>query len=412
MSLFTDDRHSRRALLRAGTAAVAGGVAALSGCSGLPPLGPKVRYGTVSVPDARPPTYRKWLPAPDALPKSADAEEYHVLAYEPPPDDAPAWTRASTSRTLVATQTDYVGVHIDDVDLALGVRSVSEAGSAAVLAGDIDTAAVEATIGATSYDADGTTNGYDVYSRPDTDRVLGVASDGLVFGTGESARDIVTAVTAAQGGDGERYHNASVDFEALSAGAGRRRWTWLMPGSITSPSNDTVLVDTVGRAFAFSHDGDTVYSVRTWLFPDGYGPTAGQVKTALEQQPRAREADAVEVTIEGRTATIEMAQPLEQYRADSSTLVTPHVSWRVTYDADAETVRFEHEAGDAVETAQLEVHPGDGDAITSFGVGETLDLGEAVTVPTTGVESGSAVRLVYRTPDGNATATLAYQELP
>jgi hypothetical protein len=411
MSPPTDERLSRRAALRTGAAALTAGVASLTGCSGLPPLGSRVRYGTVSAPDSRTPTYREWLPAPAAF--SAGDDDYNVLAYEPPPDDASAWTRGSVARSLVATQSDYVGVHVDDVDLAIGVNSIFEAGSAAVLAGDIDTAAVEETIGATSYEADGTMNSHDIYSRPDTDRVLAVTSDGLVFGNGENPQDIVTAITAAQRGDGERYHEASTDFAVLSSGAGRRRWTWLMPGSITSPSDDTARVDTVGRSFGFSHDDDGVYSVRTWLFPEGYGPTAGEVKTALEQQPRAQDADAVEVTIEGRTATIEIAQPLAQYREESVwALVVPHVSWRVTYDADAETVRFEHEAGDAIETARLVIHAGSQREVTDFAVGETLDPGEAVTVSTAGVESGAAVRLVYRSPDGNATTRLAYRELP
>lgn len=412
MSPPTDERLSRRAALRTGAAAVTAGVASLTGCSGLPPLGSRVRYGTVSAPDSRTPTYREWLPAPEALPESADAEEYNVLAYEPPSDDAPAWAHGSTARALVATQSDYVGVHVDDVDLAIGVSSIFESGSAAVLAGDIEMTAVEETIGQTSYEADGTVNGYAVYTRPETDRVLGVSTDGLVFGNGESARDIVRIVTEARRGSAQRYHEASADFSALSAGAGRRRWTWLFPGSITSRSNDTALVDTVGRAFAFSHDDDNSYSVRTWLFPEGYGPTEGEVKNALEQQARPQEADAVEVTVDGRTVTIEMARPVAQYREESTTLVTPHVSWRAVYDEDAATVRFEHEAGDAVETARLAVHAGENEDIATFDVGETFEPGESVLVSTAGVESGTVVRLVYHSVDGNATVTLAYRELP
>ena len=411
MSPPTDERLSRRAALRTGAAALTAGVASLTGCSGLPPLGSRVRYGTVSAPDSRTPTYREWLPAPAAF--SAGDDDYNVLAYEPPPDDAPAWARASLVRSLVAAQSDYVGVHVDDVDLAIGVSSIFEAGSAAVLAGSVDTAAVEETLGRTSYEGDGTTNGYDVYARPERDRVVGVSTDGLVFGNGERAWDIVNAIAATRRGSAQRYHDASADFSALSDGAGRRRWTWLMPGSITSRSNDTALVDTVGRAFAFSHDNEAVYSVRTWLFPEGYAPTEGEVKAALDQQARAQDADAVEVVIEGRTATIEQSRPVEQYREDSGyALVTPHVSWRVTYDEDAETMTFEHEAGDAVDTDYLVVRAGERDDITAFDVGETLDPGEALTVSTDGTTSGTAVRLVYRDPEGYPTVTLASRELP
>lgn len=413
MSPTPENRLSRRTALRAGATALTAGVAALTGCSGLPPLGSRVRYGTVSVPDAQPPTYREWLPAPDAF--AADADDYNVLAYEPPPDDAPAWTRGSVARTLVVANTDYVGVHVDDVDVAIGISSLFESGSAAVLAGDIDPAAVTQTISATSYESDGAAGDYDLYTRPDIDRVLGVSTDGLVFGNDTNAREIVTSIADARRSESQRYHDASADFADLSAGAGSRRWTWLMPGTVRTggqQSTDTVFRDTVGRAFAFAHDDDGVYHVQTWLFPEGYEPTEGGVKAALERRSRPPEADAVEVSIDGRTATIEMARSLDEYRTESSnTLVAPHVSWRVTHDAAAETVTFEHEAGDTVETDYLTASIGESNPITDFDVGDTVDPGEALTISTADTESGTTVRLVYEASDGNATATLAHYEL-
>ncbi|MDS0259986.1 hypothetical protein NDI56_11335 [Haloarcula sp. S1CR25-12] len=425
MSPPPDTRLSRRAALRAGAASLTAGVTALTGCSGLPPLGSKVKYGTVQAPDAGAPKYREWLPAPDAFPDTADADGgYDVHAYEPPPEDAPAWTRGSVARTLVATQSDYVGVHVDDVDTAVGISSLLESSSAVVLAGDIDRGAVTETIPETSYEPAGTENGYEIYVRPDDDRVMGVSADGLVFGSGPGARDIVATIAAARRGDGERYHEVAADFEALSAGAGSRRWTWLLPGTVRSgdqQATDTVFWDIVGRAYAFSHDDDAVYSVRTWLFPEGDEPTVGEVKTALERRARLRDADAVEVTVEGRVATMELAEPVEQFRGDTRTLVVPHVSWRVTDDAAAETVEFRHEAGDTVETERLVVKATNSDEVTDFSVdddatdfdvGDTVEPGEVLTVSTADIESGATVRLVYRSADRNATATLAFREAP
>jgi hypothetical protein len=189
-----------------------------------------------------------------------------------------------------------------------------------------------------------------------------------------------------------------------------------MPGTVrtgSQQSTDTVFWDTVGRAFAFAHDGDGVYHVQTWLFPEGYEPTEGGVKAVLERRSRPPEADAVEVSIDGRTATIEMARSLDEYRTESSnTLVAPHVSWRVTHDAAAETVTFEHEAGDTVETDYLTVSIGESEPVTDFEVGDTVDPGEALSISTADAESSTTVRLVYEAPDGNATATLANYELP
>ncbi|MBX0303841.1 hypothetical protein [Haloarcula salinisoli] len=414
MSPSPDTRLSRRAALRAGAAAVT--ATALTGCSGLPPLGSKVRYGTVPAPDARAPTYREWLPAADAFPDSADADgAYNVHAYEPPPADAPAWTRGSVARTRVATQSDYVGLHVDDVDVAVGISNLLAESIALVLAGDVDRGAVRETVAETSYEAGDTENGYSVYTRPDADRVLGVSADGLVFASGPSAREIMTTVADARRREVKRYHEVSADFAELSAGAGSRRWTWLMPGTIRSgdqQSTDTVFWDTVGRAYAFSHDDDTAYSVRTWLFPDGYDVTVGEVKTALERRARANEADAVEVSVDGRVATMELSRPLEEYREDTTTLVVPHVAWRTEYDVAAERLSFHHEAGDTIETDRLVVRAPGIDDRADFDVGDTLEPGEALTVSTAGVDSGETVQLVYESPDGDATATLAHWERP
>lgn len=413
MSPPFEDRLSRRAALRATATALTAGVTSLSGCGGLPPLGSKVRYGPVSVPDTRTPIYREWLPAPEAV---TTDQEYNVMAYEPPPDDTQPWTRGSIARTLVVASSDYVGVHVDDVNFAIGISSLFGSDNAAVLASDVNPSVVSETILATSYESDGTVNGYDLYARPDIDRVLGVSTDGLVFGTGANAREIVTSIADARRGESLRYHEASTDFADLTAGAGSRRWTWLMPGAPrtgSEQSTDTEFGDTTGRAYAFAHDDDGVYYIQTWLFPTGYQPTEGGIKAALERRPRPPEADAVEVTVDGRTATIEMSRSIEDHREENSnTLVVPHVTWHPVYDAAADTLRFEHEAGDTVESDYLTVAVGESNPITDFDVGDTVDPGEALTVSTADAESGTTVRLVYEASGGNSTGTLAHYELP
>lgn len=400
---MVDDSPTRRRVLRAcGTALAAG---ATAGCSGLPPLGTAVRYGDVEVPERNLPTYRKWLPAPSEVPGESEmSERYDVLVYDPPPGDSPAWAKSSIARSIVLWHADYVGVHVDDVDLAVAGENM------AVLLGDIDTAVVADTIGQTSYEPTDDIGGYDCYARED-DRVVAVSGDALVFGNGAAAREVVAAVAGTAAGNGTRYHDADSDFAALSDSAGSRRWTWLVPrkGAGTWGNAEGIRGDTVGWATAFDHDNDGVYYVETWLFPPGYELTASAVKSTLNQRDRALDARAVDVTTAGRTATIEMRLREDRFREEygRSSFLTPHVTWRATHDTEAQQVTFHHEAGDAVQTARLRVDGPGAEPVSVFpDVGERVEAGESLAVSTTAFDDEGDVRLVYVSAEESRSASL------
>lgn len=407
MSQFTDTTLSRRAVLRAGGTALAAGVAASAGCSGLPPLGTAVKYGAVAVPETRPPAYRQWLPEPSAYPEGSDASDgYSVWVYAPPPADAPGWARGSVARTFIGFRTDYVGVHIDDASVALSN------GTAAALLGDYDRDAVVETLAQTAYEADGTLDGDEVYVRADTGRTLAVCQDGLVFADGPDARAKLAATVAAGRGDAARLHEHDEDVAALTDRAGTRRWLWLWPDGVgRMDAADDLRADTVGWAGGFDHDADGAYYVETWLFPPGYDITEGRVKAALDRNGRARDAEAVAVTVEGRGATVAMRVDVddEYYRRAPG----PYVTWRVVYDDAADRLTFQHDAGDPVATDQLVVAAMGMDDVSSFdGVGDTVESGERLSVSTAGLDPGTTVRLVYESPEDNGRWNLARYELP
>lgn len=411
---------SRRGFLRRSGAAVATGLTALgAGCRGLPPLGTRVRYGSVDAPAADDPAYREWLPAPSALPDSGYGrpENYHVGVYAP--DDAgDPRERASIARSLIAHSAEYAGLHLDDADLAF------VGGSVAVLLGDVDPATVRDALADTGYEADGSYAGYDLFVRTDVPRVLGVRDGAVLCASGDRARAELRAVVDARRGDESRYVDGDADFDALTASAGLRQWGLLHPGSDgawdghAGGAGDEAASDgeaPVGWATAFDSDDRGVYVVETFVFPAGADVTEERVKRRLDERGRAVESGAVDVERDGRVATVEMHLTREQYRATVSgePLVAPHVTWGVTHDADAERLTFHHEAGDPVRTDWLSVNGARPEPITSFdGVGNRVEARDDLPVSTAEAGDGATVRLVYRAPDGSASTTLFDYELP
>jgi len=113
-----DHRASRRSVLRAGGAALATGLSALS--AGVPDSRPSGRRCDTAPSRPRTPTRRPTAtgsPAPSVLPDGGDS--YQPWVHVPPPADAPSWARTSIGRSLVAYQTDYVGLDVDDAAFAL-----------------------------------------------------------------------------------------------------------------------------------------------------------------------------------------------------------------------------------------------------------------------------------------------------
>jgi hypothetical protein len=376
-----------------------------AGCSGLPPLGSAVRYGDVNVPKRNLPTYRKWLPAPTEVPDDSEMDEsYDVMVYDPPAGGDPTWARQSIARSIVLWHADYVGVHVDDVDLAVAGENM------AVPLGDINPAAVAETVEETSYEPSEAIGEYDCYDR-DEERVVAVGGDALVFGNGTAARDVVAATVGAAAGDVAGYHQTDSDFTVLSDEAGYRRWAWLVPraGAGTWGNAEGVRGDTIGWATAFDHDANGVYYVETWLFPTGYEITDSAIKSSLNQRDRALDARAVDVTTGDRTATIEMRLRRDSFREEYGvgSYLVPHVTWRATRDADAQRVSFHHEGGDAVRTARLRVDGPGAEPISDFpDIGERVEAGESVSVPTMAFDEEGAVRLAYVSVDGNRSASL------
>lgn len=410
-------RWSRRRVLRAGGTGLATGLAVFgAGCTALPPLGAEIRYGTVAVPDPDGPAYRDWLPAPSALPDGSDAADgYSVVTVAPPPADAPAWARGSPPRAIITSRADYVGFHVDDADFGVTTEN------SLALLGDVDRAAVRDTLGRLPYEAAGTRAGYDVYERTDRDRVLGVGPDALVFGNGPTGRQAMAATIDAGRGDVPRYHETDENVAALTESAGMRQWAWLWTTGVGRTTPNSIREDTIGWATSFDYRHENAYTVETWVFPSDYDLTTGRIKRALKTEGFAHSMDATEVSaidvsVEGRVATIavHMGPDVVRDRLADGAGPVPFATWRSTHDADAEHLRISHLAGDAVRTDRLSVRAAElsVDAVDATDAGDRIEAGDTLTVSTADLDAGATVRLVYRDPSGSASSVLFTDELP
>jgi hypothetical protein len=377
-----DAASTRRALLRRGAGAVAAGfAAATAGCtSAIPPLGSAQRFGRIDVPDADPPHYRRWLPAPAAV-DGFDADQYASLFRRPTALDYPAPVRFTTPRKRLLAELDHVGVGYANYDRLLRTPFGT------VLAGEFDPAAVATALTRSGYAAAGSRGDYDLFERDDVPRRVAVR-DGTIVRSSERVHDAPTieALIDARAGRIDRYHDADAGVERLTDAVGESRMVEYIP-----PTDERYWRKCEG----FRFDGDTAYHVMTLLYPEGRTPPEAELRDrAVDGTVLTREVEHSDFRIDGRLVTVEGRIPPGEGvdPADITPPYPPQVTWGYDRDTDAGVVTLRHEAGDHVPTAALG-YQFDADAPDDWLVfpeprplptdAETLAPGDRVTLPET-----------------------------
>jgi hypothetical protein len=336
--------RSRRQFLAGGGAALAASLTTLTaGClSSLPPLGSDQRYGRLGVPSADAPNYREWLPAPS----SADlpAERYHVAALRPtgPRPDAPELFVARRAHAKAALDAFGIGFENYDrlVDCTLGT----------VVEATFDRASVARTVADSGYERTDDYRGSAVFERSDVPRRVAVG-DGVVVWTSayEHGRPNLEALVDAGAGERPRYHEESTAFDRLTAAAGGNPYVGISSAVRDPTDRPATLAD------AIRFDDEYAYQVVHYRYLTDRVPTRDQLETALREHDYrfADGADAFDVRIDGRLATVETRVPLRPGREPDPDYALPQVTWGVTHDEDAGTVTFRHEAGESVPAGRL-----------------------------------------------------------
>ena len=335
--------RTRRALLRAGAAALGTGLAtSTAGClSGLPPLGQRQTYGRIEAPAADDPAYRRFLPAPSTLGLGRD--HHRLVAAAPGPVTGGEPEEFLGRRAFLRSDLDYFGVGYERYDRAL------DCDLGTVVEAEFDPASVADVILRSGYERDGTHRGFALFSRADVPRRVAVGDGALAWASRRvhDAPDVEALVDAGVG-ERRRYHESSPGFDRLGRAAGTGRQVVVAPGF-----GDPTDAATLG-ADCFRFDDDAAYQVVTLLFPPDRVPSRDRLERGFRDEAGlTSEADTFDVSVDGRLATLEARVPLRGRRDLTPMDEPPQVTWGASFDPDARTVELRHEAGESVDAEWL-----------------------------------------------------------
>lgn len=337
-----DSPLTRRSLLkRSGVAAPPVALAATAGCTeSLPPLGQRVQYGRVDVPDrdtqlpgAAGPAYRRWFPAAPALP--SDELDPGFINYTTPSalgEDVIGFDNRGP-HFFQKPYLDYFGVGYDDLTQVIGMHAID---TTYVLTGSFAPATVGETLTGSGYTEGTTYGGFTLFTRSDTPRTAAVTDGAIVWVRHARSRAIVEAVIDARTGDVERHHEADEEFATVTEAVGSR--PWVFAGLGIDPTGEALYA---GLSYTF--DAEHVYYIQTTVYPEGVSTTEQELKNSLTSSSRGLSAWAVDIQIDGRISTVEMGIAPESRPKQYDGVTVPLITWGID-DADGElTIR--HEAG-------------------------------------------------------------------
>ena len=380
---MTNPTLSRRSLLkRFGAASLAAGLVSSAGCTEtLPPLGQRIQYGRVDVPDenihppgASGPTYRRWIPAASALP--TDDLDPGFINYATPSslgEDVVGFDNREP-HFFQKPYLDYFGVDYDAYEQVIGLHAID---TTYVLIGEFDATTVSETLTGSGYAEAGSYAEYALYARDDDPRTAAVTDGTIVWARNEQSRAIVETVIDASNGDVERHHETDETFALATDAVGSRPWVFA----------DRLGVDPTGealfKALSYTFDEENVYYIHHTLYSDGTGVTEQDVKDALEENARGLNAWAVDIQIENRISTIEMGIAPENRPKKYGGVTVPQITWGVDHNDGELTIR--HEAGDRTPAGSITFYGrggGERSALDTQFVDsyDTIDPGDSITV--------------------------------
>ncbi|QLD87201.1 twin-arginine translocation signal domain-containing protein [Natronomonas halophila] len=348
------------------------------------------RLTSVDAPDAGPPTYRRWLPAPEALPGDDDEYGVHYLRMSDVRGDETTVQAGVSLRNLHArTGRDPVGIDAGAIEEVVKVGLVR----ATVLIGAFDTESVAEGAVEAGYEPTTTDGEFTIYERSNPDRAIAVAEETVVHSHDrEDPRAALGAVLDARRGEADRYHEVDSTIENLTAAAGAPTFVWLLTGG--GPESIDGVTDTVS---AMQFDGDRAVYAIYYLFESEDAVSTDAVREQATQGALPRTAP-LDIEADGRTVTVEYARSLADL-ADEGYALRPLIAWDFSYDAETGDLTITHRAGDEADAEALTVEAGAPDVSLEAQFADEHDVvgpGDSITIS---VEPGTNVRIRWQRGD-------------
>lgn len=431
------DRATRRDLLRSGARWLAVGVgAATAGCNGLggdgrgdrttfdvpattddgtvpdPTTGGTttdparaVNFQSLPDPDGGPPVYRRWLPVPSRL--FPDEDGYRVQVARPTAmadlgDAVPA--RFARHERVGKLGLDHFGIGFGNYEWVLRIAPWGSV-RGAVVSGDFDRESVGETLTATGYERAGNHRGADLFAREDGPRAVALGDGSLAWaaavdrGSDPGPRAVVRTLVDARRGEIDRYHEVDGEFAEFSRRTGGPLVGTLHAGDVAAayPLWNWDLEGLVGWASTVAFDRERSYLRAVFTFGRDLDrePTVEAFRRRVASERLFGDADAVDVRVTGRSATVVAAVADDRYHdlvgADRPLqgVTFPQITWGYEYDPAAGEVTITHRGGDRVAAATLTVDYTAGGRVPQFrDEYDRVDPGDSLTVPVSGAEPG------------------------
>ncbi|PSQ19107.1 hypothetical protein BRD00_02345 [Halobacteriales archaeon QS_8_69_26] len=370
-----------------------------------------VEFGSVPVPEDGEPTYRRWLPAPDAFPFPADdpssdpsypiwhADLDRIRRLE---DGVPSMYE-NTVRRSSKLGLDHLGIGFGNY------REVVRLGRTRtyVVEAPVDRGAVGGTLLGSGYRGAGRHREYRLFARSDDPRAVAVGPEAVVFAGSHSGVDgsldaVRTVVDAAKGAV-PRYHEADDEFDHLLRRVGGSPMDLFDPGEDPVTAKAGVDFDgLVGYGWTHTFDADVTYERHTFALDRPGDP--GAVREKLRRfaaEAGMQEAWTVDVTVDGQTAEVVAAFPDHRLEEDRPAVTYPTVTWGFDHEREGDELRVTviHEAGDEVPAENLKLERLRGrETISTFEGSDTVGPGDSVTALLAAEPSPGGVRLVWNSP--------------
>lgn len=343
---------------------------------------------SVDAPRTGGPTYRRWLPTPDALPGDEDVYDAHYLRTSDLRGDETTVQAGVGLRNLHArTGRDPLGIDEERIEAVVKVDLTR----ATVLLGEFDTRSVMNGATEAGYERVDTDGDFTIHRRPDYDRVIAVSDEAVVHSHDEAnPRAVVDAMLGARRGDVDRYHEADSEFEALTSTVGAPTLVWLI-----AESGMDSIADVTATTSTLQFDGDRVVYGIYYLFEDAESASAAAVREEIARGNLPRTAP-LDITTDGRTVLVEYAQGIDVLAGDDYEL-RPLIAWNFDYD-DAGGLTITHRAGDGADAEALTIEDASSSPLDTQFADEydSVGPGDSLTVS---VGPGTNVRIMWQGGD-------------
>lgn len=379
-----------------------------------------VEFKPLTPPEPGEATYRQWLPPPGDL--FPNRTRYHLQYVEP------FWIRAfrlaipdgfDRHRSYGKVGLDYFGIGFENYQWILRVD-----GWTAVAIAQFDPTDVAETLAASGYELSADHRGLDLFTRDDGPRAVGVGNGVVVWSASGTRREpspdpvvVVRALADAKAGARPRYHEVDEGFDALSAVAGAPLVGRVFPG-VTTYLRGWDLDDLAGWGANWAFDQTASYRRTVFGFTGNTPPVSlkGELRREVARREFYRRANAVDVTVTDRSATVVAAfhhdNPSRPFGETSSEVTYPQITWGYEYDPAASEVTITHEAGDAVPAAVLNVTNTTVHDVQQFSdSNDVVGPSDSVTVSTAAEGSGT-IRIRWRSPAEGRQVVISRYDVP